>query len=278
MTGFLNKKRGYMMKLLCLNIWGGHVKQPLLDLIDQYRDVDFFCLQEVYHNGKQKNSTDHRQLSLEIFSEIQAQLPSHQGFFRPVVQGVYGQAMFIKKTIVVHDEDEVSIYHNPRYPGIGPRHDRVLQWAKCHYLDQPLMVSNVHGLWNGLGKTDTPDRLKQSHQIHAFVQSQKCPHILCGDFNLRPDTKSIELLGDQWRNLVTEFNVTSTRTPLYDKEEAYADYIFVSPDIEVNAFSVLDAVVSDHAPLYLDFTVLPLKNENDERQAIRDTSAWMSRV
>ena len=56
------------MKLLCLNIWGGHVKQPLLDLIHHYRDVDFFCLQEVYHQGEQKSSTDNMQLSLNIFS------------------------------------------------------------------------------------------------------------------------------------------------------------------------------------------------------------------
>ena len=241
------------MKLLCLNIWGGYVKQPLLDLIHHYRDVDFFCLQEVYHQGEQKSSTDNRQLSLNIFSEIQALLPSHQGFFRPVVQGVYGQAMFIKNTVVVHAEDEVSIYHNPRYSGMGARHDRILQWARCRYLDQSFMVSHVHGLWNGLGKTDTPDRLKQSQLIHEFSQSQSCPHILCGDFNLRPDTKSIELLGDQWRNLIAEFKVTSTRTSLYDKEETYADYIFVSPNITVNQFRVLPDEVSDHAALYLDF-------------------------
>ena len=80
---------------------------------------------------------------------MQALLPSHQGFFRPVVQGVYGQAMFIKNTVVVHAEDEVSIYHNPRYPGVGPRHDRILQWARCRYLDQSFMVSHVHGYGMG---------------------------------------------------------------------------------------------------------------------------------
>ena len=72
------------------------------------------------------------------------------------------------------------------------------------------------------------------------------------------------MLGDQWRNLVSEFNITSTRTPLYDKAEPYADYVFVSSGVEVNVFSVLDAVVSDHAPLYLEFSVSSpaiLKNE-----------------
>ena len=151
---------------------------------------------------------------------------------------------------------------------MGARHDRILQWARCRYLDQSFMVSHVHGLWNGLGKTDTPDRLKQPQLIHEFSQSQSCPHILCGDFNLRPDTKSIELLGDQWRNLISEFNITSTRTPLYDKTEPYADYVFVTPGIEVNAFSVLDAVVSDHAPLYLEFSVSVAAILADEEMSV----------
>ena len=241
------------MKLLCLNIWGGHIKHALLDFITRHHEVDVFCLQEVYHNAKQKSATDNRQLSLNIFSEIQQLLPGHQGYFKPIVQGVYGQAMFIKKNIAVTDEGDQSIFHNPRYSGLGARHDRILQWAECRYQNQALLISNVHGLWNGLGKTDTADRLQQSEKINTHLQQWDCPQILCGDFNLRPDTKSITLLGNHWRNLITEFKVTSTRTSLYDKQEPYADYIFVSPNIEVNQFCVLPDEVSDHAALYLDF-------------------------
>jgi len=46
------------MKLMCLNIWGGHVKEPLLNFISRHKNIDFFCLQEVYHNAKEKISTD----------------------------------------------------------------------------------------------------------------------------------------------------------------------------------------------------------------------------
>jgi endonuclease/exonuclease/phosphatase family metal-dependent hydrolase len=56
------------------------------------------------------------------------------------------------------------------------------------------------------------------------------------------------------RNLITEYGVTSTRTSLYTKtEERFADYIFVSKDIEVKDFKVLPDVVSDHAALLLEF-------------------------
>ena len=37
------------MKLITLNLWGGRVKQPLIDfLLEQEADTAIFCFQEVY--------------------------------------------------------------------------------------------------------------------------------------------------------------------------------------------------------------------------------------
>ena len=56
------------------------------------------------------------------------------------------------------------------------------------------------------------------------------------------------------KNLITEYNATSTRTTLYNgSDEKFADYVFVSQDIVVEKFEVLPDVVSDHAALYLEF-------------------------
>ena len=112
---------------------------------------------------------------------------------------------------------------------------------------------NVHGLWNGNGKTDSPERIKQSQKIREFIDSEEAPKILCGDLNLRPDTESVKILGKGLHNLIQIHNITSTRTSLYPKEERFADYIFTSPEIPINAFQVLEAEVSDHSPLLIDF-------------------------
>ena len=73
-----------------------------------------------------------------------------------------------------------------------------------------------------------------------------------GDFNLLPETQSIKKLESiGLRNLIKEYGVTSTRTAHYTKLEKYADYMFVSRDIEVADFKVLPDAVSDHSPLYL---------------------------
>ncbi len=79
------------------------------------------------------------------------------------------------------------------------------------------------------------------------------PKILCGDFNLKPDTESMKILEKDMDNLIKIYKITSTRTSLYPKEEKFADYILTSKEIVLNKFEVLPDEVSDHAPLLLDF-------------------------
>lgn len=243
------------MKLLSLNIWGGNVAQPLLKFIKDHKNIDTFCLQEVYKKAPCKFSTDDKEAHLDIFSDIQALLPNHKGFFNPVIEDWYGISLFIKQSIPVIEEGFIYIHENQNYPGRGPTHSRSLQWAQCQLDEKSCIILNVHGLWNGAGKTDSPERIKQSQKIKTFMDSVKGPKILCGDFNLRPDTESMRILNQGMINLIQTHNITSTRTKLYDKEEGFADYILVSPEIQVNDFKILPDVVSDHAPLLLDFSL-----------------------
>lgn len=241
------------MKLITLNIWGGHVREPLHRFIASHQDVDIFCFQEVYHNAKEMISIEDRKVSLNIFSELQALLPSHNSYFRPVVDNIYGISIFIKKDLLVIDEGYYVIHHNPDYPGKGPAHSRILQWLRFRADKDEYAVLNVHGLWNGKGKTDTAERLAQSNRIKTFMDSITTHKILCGDFNLKPDTESLRLLAKDMHNLIDHYQIKSTRTSYYSKEERYADYVFTSKDIPVNKFEVLQDEVSDHAPLLLDF-------------------------
>jgi len=241
------------MKLISLNIWGGHVREPLQRFIKTHQEVDIFCLQEVYHQAKEMITIEDRVVSLNIFSELQALLPNHIGYFRPVVDGIYGIGSFVKKNLKVLDEGEHIIHHNPQYPGRGPSHSRILQWIKCYEKEQTYTIMNVHGLWNGQGKTDTPERLAQSQKIMGFMSKISEPKILCGDFNLKPDTQSLKMLSIEMNNLIDAYQVTSTRTRLYPKEERFADYVFTSKEIPVHHFEVLKDEVSDHAPLFVEF-------------------------
>ncbi len=241
------------MKLITLNIWGGHVYHPLLEFIKLNKSVDIFCFQEVYSNASYKTSTDERSVSLNIFSELQDILTEHNGFFVPAIENIYGICVFIKKDIEIIEQGSTLIHDNPEYTGIGPTHPRVLQWLKCKINDQLYTIINIHGLWNGKGKTDTSERIIQSQRIRAFIDSVTNTKIVCGDFNLRPDTESLAIIEKGLINLIKQYNITSTRTSFYNKEEKFADYILTSPEIKINDFKVLKDEVSDHSPLLLDF-------------------------
>jgi len=241
------------MKLMSLNIWGGHVKTPLIEFVKSHSDVDIFCLQEVYNNAKSKISTEDRVVSLNILSELQAILTEHHAFFRPIVNNIYGIGILVKKEIDVIDEGDIIIHENLHYAGSGPAHSRNLQWLQYQSHNSIYSVFNVHALWNGQGKTDTPERIAQSKNIKKFISTINTPKILCGDLNLRPDTESIKLIESQMNNLIKIYDIHSTRSNLYPKEEKFADYIFTSPDININSFKVLDVEVSDHLPLLVDY-------------------------
>lgn len=240
------------MKLITLNIWGGHVREPLNQFILNHQHIDIFCFQEVYHNAQEMITIEDRKVSLNIFSELQALLPHHIGYFKPAVDGIYGISMFIKKQINVLAEGDYVIHDNPTYLGRGPAHSRILQWAKCNIDGTLYMIMNVHGLWNGRGKTDTPERIAQSKKIKQWMDNVDERKILCGDFNLNPNTKSLQIIADGMHNLIEAYKISSTRTSYYPKEGKFADYVFTSPDITVKHFSVLKDEISDHAPLLIE--------------------------
>lgn len=130
---------------------------------------------------------------------------------------------------------------------------RNMQYISFAKAGKQYLVGNVHGLWNGIDKLDSEDRLGQSRAINGFFQKKAEEYkLLVGDFNLLPETESIRMLEATMRNLIKDYKIQSTRTRLYKHHERFADYVFVTPNLNVNSFEVLTDEVSDHAPLLLD--------------------------
>lgn len=243
------------MKIISLNIWGGRISTKMLDFFRNCSDVDIFILQEVFHNATDITAwhpTDRR----EIFKEISEVLVDYNGYFAPVESNEWGLALFVKKQVVVEEVGDIFV-HRRKDSMVGK--DGSTLGKNIQYLKvgegKGITVINFHGLWNGKGKSDTEDRINQSKRIVEFVKNITHDIILGGDFNLRPDTESLKMLERDLnlRNLISDYNITSTRTSLYPKEEKFADYMLVSPGIKVKDFKVLPDEVSDHSPLYLEF-------------------------
>lgn len=246
------------MKIICLNTWGGTAGvAELVDFLSANADVDIFCLQEIVKGGEGesfKRSGEEIILEYTLFDRINKALPNHNGYFSPGFKHFFGLAIFVKKSIEITEVGESFVHKHKEFITDDAGHQaRLIQYIKLKHADKKLCVINFHGLWNGQGKTDTEDRLQQTKNILNFTNAVSADFILCGDFNLLPDTQSIKMIEDSGlRNLIKEYGVTSTRTSHYKKPIRFADYAFVTKGIEVKDFKVLPDEVSDHVPLYLD--------------------------
>ena len=207
---------------------------------------------------------------MNVFQEIQRVLPDfsytikyapkYAKYFMqellPVgVRG--GIAIFYKNNFKNNDSGGFLTYKLKETPGVdfGALLTGNLQWVSFKGEKSEYLVTHIHGLYQrDTNKTDTPARRLQSQKIIEFLASKSGKKILCGDFNLLPDTESIAMLTHKYRNLINEYKITNTRSKFYDKPIRYADYLFVSKDITVNELKMLDVDISDHLPMYMDLT------------------------
>lgn len=254
------------MKLLTLNTWGGRAgKEQLLQFFaDHQNKTDILCLQEIWAapyphlEGADAGgiTLNHDDILVYGKQEIAGMLPNHVPYFHPHHLENYGLMTLVRNSIDIRESGEVFVHKWKGYLPEGDigRHARNIQYVSFVQNGKTITTINFHGLWNGQGKNDSEDRIAQSQKIIDFLNTRSGETVLVGDFNLLPNTKSIKTFEDfGLRNLITDYQITSTRTPHYTKPEKFADYVFVSEGIRVREFKVLPDNVSDHAPLFIDF-------------------------
>lgn len=273
------------MKIMSLNLWGGRVSKELLSFISEKAgQADILCFQEVFQSEVEGQIYGTAQTNL--FAKLQALLPDHTGYFvaleekqgeedlavpadhagyefvkngDPLESGMvdYGQAIFVRNNLEVLTHDHLFVYkykNRLREVKWGDEdHGRALQWMLIKQDGDPLVVANIHGFWHKSGKSDTPERIEQSKKILETLRPMPGRKVICGDFNLAPDTESVRMIeAAGFRNLVTEAGVLSTRSGLHTGPVKFADYIFVDSEAEVKHFEVMDDQVSDHLPLLVE--------------------------
>jgi len=254
------------MKLVSLNIWGGQIFEPLLNFIkNQSASTDIFCFQEVFSTPTDRQWAGTARL--DIYQQIKNLLVDFQDFSAPAQDNIifggsvdfpvsFGLAMFVKKAITVETHGDIFVFRdrNSREKEDHRTIGKNLEFITFNNNQTKFAVFNLHGLWNDQGKTDTADRLEQSRKIKDFLQKfTDYKIILCGDFNLLPDTASLKILETNLINLVKKHKINSTRSSLYSKPNKFANYALVSPDLKIKNFAVLPDEVSDHLALALEF-------------------------
>lgn len=269
------------MRILSLNCWGGRPNYLLQREFLARANADVYCLQEVYDAPPELPNSlecmeERHTLSVRphLFEEIARVLPDHWGRFYPASHGYlhdgstavkervgYGIATFVRKRIPLLSERMKFIFGEFRHAGWGkpplPRNAHGLRLL-CPRTGKTYVVVQTHGLWQPDGKEDTPERKTQAGYLRGLLmqmmETRDDYAIVCGDLNLLPESETFATLGDFVpRNLITEFNITDTRTSYYKKTPRYADYVLVSQQVEVERFEVpAQPEISDHRPMLLD--------------------------
>lgn len=254
------------MKLVSLNLWGGKIHKPLMEfLIGQAKDTDIFCFQEML-NAPQSTEYQEGKNTLDLFLRCQQMFPEFEGFFESVeenwvedLSNPWGLAIFARRTIPISEQGEFFVFRERntmvrQNPSTIPR---LVQYIKFAHNQKQFTICNFHGLYKeGTDKKDTPERYAQSRKIKTFLNQTNGAKILCGDFNLTPETEALSILEKGMINLIIKYGITSTRSPLYRHYKTglrFADYVLVSPDVNVRDFKVSDVEISDHLPMILEF-------------------------
>lgn len=238
---------------MTLNVWQGRLERVLLKHLETL-DVDFACMQEAVEYAGQSGGlvTSYQKigqsltLKEQFFSPLTAmKLGNHDITFGNVT---YSSVPFLQTdTVFTRGEYKKDFDFDADDYNV-----RAFQHAELKVGNKPLHLLNHHGHHIDAHKLGDEETLRQVQEIKRYIQQLEGAVILCGDFNLAPESESIKTLETTLRNLSVEFALQTTRSKLTYKKEV-CDYIFVNEHVVVKDFSMDDTIISDHNALLLDF-------------------------
>jgi endonuclease/exonuclease/phosphatase family metal-dependent hydrolase len=269
------------VRLVCLNAWGGRLWPAMARELPRLAP-DILCLQEVTRAPEPcpdwliyEDAERRLEQRADLLTDVSALFPRHLPLFAAAMRGRlrseagaafasdHGNAVWVAPRLAV-TETLVRFVHGAHRPdGWGeppaPRPIQVLRIAVPDHR-RSLVLGHLHGLRDPAGKADTPARLQQTEAVIAslrLVRRPGDPVVLAGDLNLLPSSATFGMLAAEGlSDLVTARGFKDTRTSHYRKPGRFADYLLVSPEVQVEAFDVpAEPELSDHRPLVLDFAL-----------------------
>ncbi|MDB5170505.1 MAG: hypothetical protein JWO35_199 [Candidatus Saccharibacteria bacterium] len=241
------------MKLVQSNIWGGKLEFQLLDFFaDQQADIA--CLQEVNDLKGPSGAlfaTFDEILEIGNFSDSHMAALHSSNYMNRTLH--YGNATASKFPIV--ERHTIFTYgdYKDNFDMVDDETNvRNLQHIVVDVSGKNLHVLNHHGFFIAGSKAGDDETLRQMHMIANYIKQLDGPVILSGDFNLAPNSESMQVFNDLLTDLSSKFGLTSTYAHL-SIHNVVCDYILVNNQVTVNNFQMSDDLISDHKALILDF-------------------------
>ncbi len=247
------------MKILQLNTWGLRLADAIAKTFNN-EQPDIVCLQEVCTRfDKEVISTTF----IGTVEYLQAQSTYLEySYVSPTLDFTFmhsevgfGNAVLSRWPIVSQTTLQTGGDYRSNFD--HAKHSANVRNLQHTVIDTPegeLHVLNHHGHWVGEHKNGNEETMRQMEIINNYIAGLQGPKILCGDFNLAPDSDSLNKLNQSLRNLSIEAKLTTTRNQFTSKKEV-CDYIFISNDITLKSFNKLEDLISDHAALTAEISL-----------------------
>ncbi len=267
------------MKLLSLNVAAFELNNKLVSSFLSKQNFDIICLQEVA--GKIEESVNPDFISKDPIDEATKNL-KYSTFGKTWLmrdfhlKNFHGKANFDydfggllkagnyfktkfkiihKANVFVQKSSDIQVTDWTKWPNNQVKAVQVVDLELPNF--KKLRVLNYHGIWTK-EKVGNEVTLKACKQILDLAKEVDYPTIIVGDFNLFPDTASMQVFYKDFASLVDTHNISTTRpksNELSNLKRNVVDFVLVSKDVKVNSFTVLDSDISDHLPLVLDFEI-----------------------
>lgn len=247
-------------KVIQINVWKGTLLPALVPwLIAEAPDI--ITAQEL-SSGNENGCPDK---TLDLYSHLRAQLRMNGAMAKDwsilghpndyFAKGVYAKGEIVKQEVIpLKIGDTISPEVRRRSYPSAPRS---LLDCTVMFQGRLLHVLSVHGAWTE-SPVDTPEKIRQANiMVDHIRRLGDAPFIYGGDFNMTPETRTIQMLAAVAHNIVTAPPSTITRTthPTIHKTASFkpqgvlCDHIFVSPHFTAIAVDAPVVPVSDHLPV-----------------------------
>ncbi|WP_242910780.1 endonuclease/exonuclease/phosphatase family protein [Actinomadura terrae] len=264
------------MRIISLNAWGGAMFDELAPWLDTC-GADVLCLQEITHTPGLGGWTrfDDADRSLpqraNLLADVRSRLPRHHGLFAVSDAGPvqdhegwrhrqdFGVATFVAESLPVVGMRSAFVHgdyteHRDQWPTDGRARAALAVRVYDRQAERFVTVVNLHGLRDPRGKVDTPARHAQAERLADLVGEARHDGdmtVVCGDFNLLPDSKTFQILAEI--GLTDLVGTADTRTSRYAKPLRHAGYLLVSDPAGVERFEIVaEPEVSDHRALLIE--------------------------
>jgi len=215
------------MKLLQLNVWGGRLEKQILELLES-EQPDIVCFQEAIDV---KGGNTGFFLAID---DIPRELGLNNIFFSASFtfdfmrrKLGFGNCILSKFPILKKETIFTNLEHISNFDFMNDTYNvRNLQHVVINTAKGKLNVLDHHGYHVPNHKNGDSVTMRQCKIIADYVSKLEGSVILTGDFNLSPNSPSIEQINKVLTNLSVKTKLKTTRTELTHKTEGCEGKVF----------------------------------------------------